>query len=301
MNSELYLLFINGGENMIPPNNPPEFPGETIRTQRTLQARGQRLCEVVIFWEAQAKTQLQWQAKLVGDPYPYRTVLTWKPIGGTYQFNTLGVKSRAIEFDWPAEGSYPQAKTVKTQGVGAVRLWRAWNTPNMQWLTTVGATARINSPAHMKQYAPELRSITAGYAWPWHYSESHAVPSLAYEHCGFHGFLSPEDCYKMGANGIYGSFIGWGRMAKHKLGYRTQFAQLDSILHVPRYGGLCDPGPDVYDEWLSMEQMYATHYGVPLLMPEQAKKLPTYVEDFSTEMIRRSDEDLMKELTDETK
>ena len=169
---------------------------------------------------------------------------------------------------------------------GALRLWRCWNVaPPYSW------DAYFRQPAWVTH--TRLYSTATPYEWKWNYGTSHVPPSRTIEHAGFHGFYDPSyvtQNFKSDAKQtcIIGAFLGWGRTVKHSLGARTNFAQIDCII---------DTSSTLTNAPKDTVQMYAKKFDVPLIDWVQAAKIAkeTLVE-FTADMVRKSDEEIAKEI-----
>lgn len=117
--------------------------------------------------------------------------------------------------------SYQRRLAPQVQGKqqpGAVRLWRFWTVP--------------------RRHNPRLASTATTYLWTPAAQQAHLLPSRGdYGARGFHGFKTVEAAFKSANNFyggyplVFGSFLAWGRVVEHSLGFRTEWAQPESIVY----------------------------------------------------------------------
>ena len=180
---------------------------------------------------------------------------------------------------------------------GAIRLFRKWGVGFNQQQAEAGA-----SP--LDGYY--LRSMSAGYTWqPWA-QEAHQHPcSGDGTHIGFHGFFNLVDAMSYGAfsfgGEIMGTFLSWGKMVRHDLGMRTEWAQPEYLIKTPlAFNNLMATnrpvGHPLHDYEATCDAI-CVKYGMSPIGLDVARALTNKV-PFTVDMIKKSDEEIAKEIED---
>lgn len=153
----------------------------------------------------------------------------------------------------------PQELPLKQQYVGGIRLVRGWSL--VTWYDGL----------------KRLSALTASHTWEPGPQRSHTVPKLGGGMSGFFGFYDWAHADReLADNVIWGTYIGWGRCVRGTMGFRCEYAQIDSIIITPSHDRQMMHG---------LSQM-ADYYGVPLLTKGDAQRLQLGIVPFTEEMKR---------------